>query len=549
MKRRRRQCSVYQFATLLLSICLAIANHNDQSKVCAFTLYTNSQRQRTSTLSHQSTGTSIILNMAKGGAHGKKTRMMNSTKKKKKKNPSKPPGKHRKTSNKRDRNGILSDASKANKKPLTSSSSSSTAKPKLSILGETTKSGSGSSTPPWQVMGEKDMKKNVESEKIRRERIRLGIDLPSTADNNDNKMEKKADISGSNRLMSTADRTMLSWKRFNPLSAPSDLQMVGAYLDKKLPPSLGVPEVAFLGRSNVGKSSLLNKLVSKAGGDTARVGKTPGATASVNLYALLGAKRKSSIPGVGGDAKPILGFADLPGFGYAKLSKETKESVEEAAERYLGRRRELALGVLLVDSRRVPNADDRAVLAALFDMGVPLIVVATKSDKLKASEVEAAMSTIREGLGLPDGQPLRVSGVTGEGVKELWRILLDACETRVDELKSALEEGRDDGGSMRMLDEEEDEEEDDWYKDDLLDDDEGGAFEDDDDISYDMGYDWVQSETAEVEEGDYLDDFYDGDGYVEEANYNEERQRLEQEGFKLKNLKKRVAEMERRGEI
>jgi len=487
--------------------------------------------------------------MAKGGAHGKKTRMMNSTKKKKKKNPSKPPGKHRKTSNKRDRNGILSDASKANKKPLTSSSSSSTAKPKLSILGETTKSGSGSSTPPWQVMGEKDMKKNVESEKIRRERIRLGIDLPSTADNNDNKMEKKADISGSNRLMSTADRTMLSWKRFNPLSAPSDLQMVGAYLDKKLPPSLGVPEVAFLGRSNVGKSSLLNKLVSKAGGDTARVGKTPGATASVNLYALLGAKRKSSIPGVGGDAKPILGFADLPGFGYAKLSKETKESVEEAAERYLGRRRELALGVLLVDSRRVPNADDRAVLAALFDMGVPLIVVATKSDKLKASEVEAAMSTIREGLGLPDGQPLRVSGVTGEGVKELWRILLDACETRVDELKSALEEGRDDGGSMRMLDEEEDEEEDDWYKDDLLDDDEGGAFEDDDDISYDMGYDWVQSETAEVEEGDYLDDFYDGDGYVEEANYNEERQRLEQEGFKLKNLKKRVAEMERRGEI
>jgi len=535
---KRRQC--HRFATLFLSICLAIANH-DQSKVCAFTLYTSLR-----ILPHRSTttSTSIILNMAKGGVHGKKTRMMNSTKKKKKKNPNKPPGKHRKTSNKRDRNGgILSDGSKANKKPSTSTSSST--KPKLSILGETTKSGN-SNSPPWQVMGEKDMKKNVESEKIRRERIRLGIDLPSTADK-DSKMEKKADISGSNRLMSTADRTMLSWKRFNPLSAPSDLQMVGAYLDKKLPPSLGVPEVAFLGRSNVGKSSLLNKLVSKAGGDTARVGKTPGATASVNLYALLGAKRKSSIPGVGGDAKPILGFADLPGFGYAKLSKETKESVEEAAERYLGRRRELALGVLLVDSRRVPNADDRAVLAALFDMGVPLIVVATKSDKLKGNEVESAMRTIREGLGLPDGQPLRVSGVTGEGVKELWRILLDACETRVDELKSALEEGRDDGGSMRMLDEE-DEEEDDWYKDDLLDDDEEGEFEDDDDISYDMGYDWVQSETAEVEEGDYLDDFYD-DEAIEQANYNEEKQRLEQEGFKLKNLKKRVAEMERSGEI
>jgi len=498
---------------------------------------------------------STTLDMAKGGMHGKKTRMMKSTKKKKTKNPNKP-GKHRKTSNKRDRNTEGSSTSKANKNPMSSTSSSSP-KSKLSILGET----KNKHTPPWQIMGGNDMKKNVVSEKIRRERIRTGIDSPSAANNANAETQKKADVSGANRLMSTADRAMLGWKRFNPTTAPSDLTMVGAYLAKKLPPSLGVPEVAFLGRSNVGKSSLLNKLVSKAGGDTARVGKTPGATASVNLYALLGRPKRSgnNVNVRGGEAKPILGFADLPGFGYAKLSKETKESVEEAAERYLGKRRELGLGVLLVDSRRTPSADDRAVLAALFDMGVPLVVVATKSDKLKGSEVESAMRTIREGLGLPDGQPLRVSGVTGEGVKDLWRIILDACETRVEELKQAMEEGKDNGGVMRMALEEESEEGGDFY-DDFVEEgeDEQEYFEDGEDVVYDQGYDWVRGESisdAVEGGGDFYDNFYDDDGIVEDGDFeehdysNEERQRLEKESFKLKNLKIRVEEMERRGEI
>lgn len=493
------------------------------------------------------------LYMAKGGIHGKKTRALKSTKKKKTKNPAKP-GKHRKTS-KRDR---IEDGSKANKSPL-SPASAPTTKPKLAILGETKKSGG----PPWQVMGGNDMKNNVNAEKVRRERIKMGLDDPSVGDAN--KDLQKADVSVSNKLMSTADRAMLSWKRFNPISAPSDLTMVGAYLGRQLPPSLGVPEVAFLGRSNVGKSSLLNRLISKAGGDTARVGKTPGATASVNLYALLGkSKNKGGSKLPGGEAKPILAFTDLPGFGYAKLSKETKQNVEEAAERYLNKRRELALGVLLVDSRRVPNADDRAVLAALFDMGVPLIVVATKSDKLKGSEVESAMTTIREGLGLPDGQPLRVSGVTGENVRDLWRIILDACESRVEELKTAMEEGRDDGGVMRKTEDEESNDDDDshsdpWFEDDGSDEEED--VEDEDDVYYDQGYDWVQGETlADTEEvagGVYgSKSFYDGDDFVEDTDekddsqkWNEEKQWRENEAMKLKNLKKRVKEMEKRGEI
>ena len=363
-------------------------------------------------------------------------------------------------------------------------------------------------------------------------------------------------MSAANRLMPEADRIMLSWKRFNPQSA-SDLKFIGGFLDKRAPPSLGVPEVAFLGRSNVGKSSLLNKLVTKAGGDSARVGKTPGATASVNLYALLGQPKRTANKALpGGEAKPILGFVDLPGFGYAKLSKETKESVELAAERYLGKRRELALGVLLVDSRRVPNPDDRAVLAALFDMGVPLIVVATKSDKLKASEVESAMATIRDGLGLPDGQPLQVSGVTGENTKELWRIILDACEQRVKELKLSIQEGRDDGGVMRIIEEEED---DDGFYDDMETEDANeDAFEDDDDYVYSQGYDWIAADNASDQDGDFYDSFDDNDdeGYYidDESDYepeltNEERQRIEKESLKLKSLQRRVDVMIERGEI
>jgi hypothetical protein len=291
---------------------------------CAFTIRVSPHPCSTTPTARDAT----LLSMAKGGVHGKKTRMMNSTKKKKTHNPS-VSGKHRKTT----RRDQSSEGTGADKKQ-----SSTSIKPNFSILSDTKKS-----TPPWQVLGKKDMIENVEAEIIRRERIRMGIDSPSAG--NANKEIRKADVSGTNCLLSTTDRSMIGWKRFNPLSAPTELSMVGAYLDSRLPPSLGVPEVAFLGRSNVGKSSLLNKLVSKAGGDIARVGKTPGATASVNLYALLGPKRKGGNSSLGPPgAKPILGFADLPGFGYAKLSKESKESVEEAAERYLGKRRELALG-------------------------------------------------------------------------------------------------------------------------------------------------------------------------------------------------------------
>ncbi len=139
--------------------------------------------------------------------------------------------------------------------------------------------------PPWQVMSNKDIEKNIKSEKIRREGIRNGeISSSVTA-----LTEKTGDVKAS--LLKPTDRQLMNWKRFSPDKDIGGIQFSGAYLGRQLPPELGCPEVAFLGRSNVGKSSLLNRLVKgisdggvsspgNSGNDLARVGKTPGATAS-----------------------------------------------------------------------------------------------------------------------------------------------------------------------------------------------------------------------------------------------------------------------------
>jgi GTP-binding protein len=209
----------------------------------------------------------------------------------------------------------------------------------------------------------------------------------------------------------------------------------------------------------------------------ARVGKTPGATASVNLYALFDARRD----------RDVLGLCDLPGFGYAKLSKEVQESVQVAAERYLSKRRQLALGILLVDIRRAPSDDDRAVLAALYDLGVPILVVATKVDKVDSDRRrQSCLEAIRSGLGLPPNQPLAVSSATGDGCRHLWRIVLEACENAVDEFGSKYEGDSDRRSEGRSPAGEADERS--SYNHDLLLPDDG------DEIVYDQGYDWIDEE-------------------------------------------------------
>lgn len=388
--------------------------------------------------------------------------------------------------------------------------------------------------PPWQIMSEKDAKENIKAEKLRRESIRMG-ELPSSVTSLE---EKSGDVHASKSLLTVSDRQLYSWKRFKPDRDIASMTFVGAYLGNQLPPPLGVPEVAFLGRSNVGKSSLLNQLSKRANIgqnlETARVGKTPGATASVNLYSLHGKKDKN-----------ILAFADLPGFGYAKLSKGVKESVEMAAERYLGKRRELALGILLVDVRRVPSDDDRAVLAALYDMGVPILVIATKVDKLSSNTLSNSLEEVRVGLGLPQGQPFCVSSVTGEGVKQLWSIIMDACEDKVDELREEIEFGQkvvaeDDAeayGNIQL-------------------DDEGYFLEEEEEV--DEGYEWIQSFAYhdDDEKNPFGRDRQSSNSNsrlseesLRKMQENEKMQEAQNEAQKVKNLKKTARKMQREGKL
>lgn len=384
--------------------------------------------------------------------------------------------------------------------------------------------------PPWQIMSDKDIKENIELEKHRRESIRKG-EMSSSVTSL--LPVKKGDVNASSALIKPIDRQLYNWKRFSDKEVLG-MSFEGAYLGSNLPPRLGVPEVAFLGRSNVGKSSLLNCLGKKSSdfGATARVGQTPGATAAVNLYSLQSKSKK----------KPLIGFADLPGFGYAKLSKEVKEDVEKAAEIYLGKRKELALGILLVDIRRVPSDDDRAVLAALYDMGIPIIVVATKRDKLKSENaLSVALEEIRYGLGLPIGQPLCVSSATGENVKQLWSIIMDACEDKVLELKEKAEGGTDHSSTDA---------DDDEY---IQLDDEGNFIPDDEDVN--EGYEWVQ-EFAKHETPFSVTNRRKLDKPKEisaesrqKMEANTKMQEANNEAMKLKNLKKKARQMERRGDV
>ena len=398
--------------------------------------------------------------------------------------------------------------------------------------------------PPWQTISKKDIDQNVKAEKARRKIAQeTGQHLtPLQLE------ETQVSYQRSKSFLSPQDKALLAWKPFALNPNKQDILFQGAFLNKQMPPRLGTPEVAFLGRSNVGKSSLLNKLVGKS--DLARVGKTPGATASVNLYGIFDTGRKKANTD---NQKALMGLVDLPGFGYAKLSKETKQSVQDTAENYLAKRKELALGVLLVDSRREPTMDDKAVLAALYDMGLPLMVVATKVDKFSTqAKVDETLAVINRELGLPKGQPLCISSETGTGIRDLWRIIMEACEEHILELKNKVEKG----GS---LGEGQDESEEDEYYD---------GDEEDGEMAYSQGYDWIQgsvmyeAETADYE-GDYAvegaedgnDDYDDYDDYEDgyddnndyEDNYESESTIPQKET--LKYLKQKARDMERRGEF
>ena len=162
-----------------------------------------------------------------------------------------------------------------------------------------------------------------------------------------------------------------------------------------------LPEVAFAGRSNVGKSSLLNKLIHRR--KFARVSNTPGRTREVNFFKV----------------NDAFVFVDLPGYGYARISKERRAEWRPLIESYLKTSPQLRGIVQLLDVRHDPTNDDRQMLDFLSELGVPTIIVLTKMDKLTATERAKRVPAISSILGLDSDQVVPFSATTGEGRDEL----------------------------------------------------------------------------------------------------------------------------------
>ena len=150
----------------------------------------------------------------------------------------------------------------------------------------------------------------------------------------------------------------------------------------------GLPQFAFAGRSNVGKSSVINRLVGRK--NLAYVGASPGKTTHINYFLI--------------DGK--IYFTDLPGYGYARVSGDERRRWGALMEDFFQEPNLFTMGVLIVDSRHAPTADDVTMAEYFFDAGRPFVVVANKCDKLKKSEIEPNLERIRDVLGLDDDFPL-----------------------------------------------------------------------------------------------------------------------------------------------
>ncbi|HJX52599.1 MAG TPA: ribosome biogenesis GTP-binding protein YihA/YsxC [Polyangia bacterium] len=186
-------------------------------------------------------------------------------------------------------------------------------------------------------------------------------------------------------------------------------------------PPEGPAEVAIAGRSNVGKSTLLNRLAGRR--TLARVSKTPGRTRGIIFYDLA-----LRLPGT--DQRLALRLVDLPGYGYAQVSRDERKAWQRLVEGYVKARSSLRLFLIVLDARRAPGEEEVQLVQWLRSERVPNHLVVTKTDKLRAAEHGSARSKARAAFG-PDAPPVSlVSGETGEGVDALWALLVDATGLR-----------------------------------------------------------------------------------------------------------------------
>jgi GTP-binding protein len=187
-------------------------------------------------------------------------------------------------------------------------------------------------------------------------------------------------------------------------------------------PLPSLPEIAFLGRSNVGKSSVINSLV---GTKLARTSSTPGRTRSINFFEIRWA----------GKPRPDMIFADLPGYGYAKISREISQEWPKFIEPYLNERSTLALCIALVDVNVPPQESDRQLLDFLSASDRDFLLVATKSDRLSNNQLPNALRVLKEQY--PAARMLAFSSKTGAGREELWKAIRQVAEQGTSDAPSA----------------------------------------------------------------------------------------------------------------
>jgi GTP-binding protein len=184
-------------------------------------------------------------------------------------------------------------------------------------------------------------------------------------------------------------------------------EIVMSAVNKDQYPNEGIPEIAFVGRSNVGKSSSINSLLNRR--QFARVSQTPGKTRTINFYLI----------------NKEFYFVDLPGYGYAKISKSEKAGWGKIMEMYLKERKELCNIFLLVDIRHEPTNDDKAMYDWIKYYGYDCTIIATKADKISRGKYQKHISIIRKKLGLKDEKIIPVSSLKKTGFDTLWEEIIN----------------------------------------------------------------------------------------------------------------------------